>query len=169
VASIIIRLAQEKDLPSMFRISVATHQASYGDFIPAHRRADFDAKYSVNSTNEQIYIEKMAKRLIDPHWHTWVAENDDVIVGYTLAKDSGDSLFLKKGLFVLPERQGAGIGKLLFGASLEVVKSGEVRLSVLSENLRAKRMYENFGFKAQGRDEKSFFGAELTVMTLWKH
>ena len=167
--STIIRLAQEKDLASMFRISVATHQTGYGDFIPAHRRADFDAKYSISDKNEQIYIGKMAKRLTDPHWHTWVAENDGVIVGYTLAQDSSESLFLKRGLFVLPEKQGMGIGKSLFAASLKGVKRGEIRLSVLTDNLRAKRMYENFGFEAQEGDEKRFFGAELTVMSLWKH
>lgn len=150
----------------MFRISVVVHQAGYGDFIPLNRRADFDAKYVINSATEQIYIEKMTKRLKDPRWYIWVAKSEGALVGYTLAEATRDSLLLKRGLFVLPANQGKGIGKALFVKSLEDVRCGEVKLSVLTNNLRAKRMYENFGYIAVDRDEKGFFGAELTVMSL---
>lgn len=166
--SVHIRSATIKDLPRMYRISVAAHVAGYATFIPEAERERFDKKYVVTSEGEAKFIDKMTARLEDPSWLFWVAEKDGNVLGYTLAQKVNDHHLLKKGMFVDPEFQGEGVGKALFQASLEPIKSGIIELSVIENNERAKHIYEKNGFKVVGIDPETYFGATLDVMRLTK-
>ena len=59
------------------------------------------------------------------------------------------------GISVLPEFQGRGIGRLLMDAVVTWARANPVitrlRLGVLSDNDRAKPLYESFGFVVEGR------------------
>jgi ribosomal protein S18 acetylase RimI-like enzyme len=109
----------------------------------------------------------MALKLGNPAWRIWVAELDGSVVGFTLEQIMGDALVQKRGLFVDPDMQGRGIGKLLFEESLKDIPRGAtVRLSVIENNHRAKELYKKYGFVTVGYDSKSFYGSRLEVMEL---
>ncbi len=163
-----IRTATVQDLPEMYRISVSAHVAGYATFIPESERERFDTRYVVTPEGEAKYIAKMAPRLEDPSWLLWVAEKDGRVLGYTLAQKVNDHHLLKKGMFVDPASQGEGVGSALFQASLEPITSGIIELSVITNNERAKHIYEKNGFKVVGTDPETYFGATLDVMRLTK-
>lgn len=170
LSQFIIRDAELADIPALFQISVEVHQASYAQLIPAAHRVEFDARYTVSPQNEQRYTERMTAKLQNPAWRVWVAvdakTND--IVGYTLARIKRPDLLQKRGLFVRSEYQGQGIGSRLFTVSLETIKSGTVRLSVIDTNERAIHLYKKRGFEVIGTDERDYFGATQIVMEYHK-
>ncbi len=158
-----IRNSTAADIPAMFRISVAAHQHGYGDFIPQQHRQEFDSLYTVNPGNEANYTEVIRARLSDPSWLLWTAEIGNEIVGYTLAHRPDDATLYKRGMFVSPGAQGAGVGSALFKASTEFFK-GTILLTVLQKNIRAKHIYEKNGFVVIGQESKKFFGATQDIM-----
>lgn len=166
----IIRNANPADIPALFRISVEVHQASYAQLIPVVHRAAFDARYTVSPQNEQRYTERMTAKLQNPAWRVWVAVDTKTnsIVGYTLARIKRPDFLQKRGLFVRAEYQGQGIGSRLFAVSLDAIKSGTIRLSVIDTNERAIHLYKKRGFEAIGTDEHDYFGATQIIMEYHK-
>ena len=143
-----IRDAVAEDLDAMWQISVRAHQDNYGTFIPKDRQTDFDARYSLTSENKQKYNEKFQQYLLDRNWFIWVATVDNKVVGYTLAHKENEHLLHKKGLFMDPAYQSQGIGSALFAISLTPIEKGEIDLSVITANSRARHIYEKHGFQA---------------------
>jgi RimJ/RimL family protein N-acetyltransferase len=164
-----IRFAQPEDLPEMYRISVRAHQENYTSLIPQERRADFEARYSLSPEREERYIRRVGKYLEDEKWLIWVAESEGKVVGYTLAYREDDHTLHKKGLFMNPDYQGEGIGTALFKTSLGAIETGEIDLSVIAANNRARHIYEKNGFEPAGRDPRLYFGAVRELMVLRKH
>jgi ribosomal protein S18 acetylase RimI-like enzyme len=64
-------------------------------------------------------------------------------------------------LFVDPDHQGRGLGRLLLEAMLER-RPGPVTLHVLADNHPARRFYERFGFQKVG----SFWDAQDEALSL---
>lgn len=163
----VIRHATNDDLSAMYLISLHAHQLSYENLIPHDRKQDFTRRYTLSDQSRESYVSRMKQRLSGGEWTIWVATVSDVVVGYTLAQRVDEHLVLKRGLFVDPKFQGMGIGKMLFVDSLKIAQPGDtVRLVVLKGNIRAKHLYENYGFKVTGRAPKDFFGAQQEVMEL---
>lgn len=149
----------------MYLISLRAHQMSYGSLIPQYQRAKFDARYTDSPAVRTNYVDKMRGKLIDSAWKAWVAEIDGRIVGYTLEQRVNQTLVWKKGLFVEPDCHGRGVGEALFKASLiGAGAASTVRLVVIGNNGRARRLYEKYGFVATGYSQKKFYGARQLLM-----
>jgi ribosomal protein S18 acetylase RimI-like enzyme len=60
------------------------------------------------------------------------------------------------GMYVRPHARGAGIGAMLVAAVVEHAREHVelLQLSVISENLAARRLYERFGFAEYGIDKR---------------
>ena len=60
------------------------------------------------------------------------------------------------GMYVRPQARGAGVGARLVEAVLDHARRHVelIQLSVISENLAARRLYERFGFAAYGLDKR---------------
>jgi len=60
------------------------------------------------------------------------------------------------GMYVRPEARGAGTGAMLVAAVIAHARAHVelLQLSVISENLAARRLYERFGFAAYGIDKR---------------
>ncbi len=167
--SFIIRSIKSTDIPEMYKISVAAHQAGYAEFIPEQERARFDARYNLsNQEREDRFYSSMNEKMNDPNWLFWVAEDEGKVLGYTLALKENEHLLHKKGMFVHPDHQGEGVGSALFKASLEGISSGVIDLVVIASNERAKHIYSKNGFVATGHHDKPFFGTVQEVMELQK-
>jgi len=161
----VIRSALVSDIPAMYSISRRAHQDSYASLIPVTHRVAFRRRYTYSTKALEEYKTKMIANITSRLWHVWVAEMADKVVGYTLGEQISDLLIQKRGLFVDPDYYGRGIGSALFERSLRDVPRGcIIRLSVIENNERAKRLYIKRGFVKVASAGTTFFGAKLDVM-----
>lgn len=79
-----------------------------------------------------------------PNAETWVAVQREQPVGFISLLDT----FIG-GLFVAPNHQGHGIGRLLIAHALEL--KGELSLEVYTQNVQALTFYTALGFKELSR------------------
>ena len=160
-----IRQAKPADAPAMYDVSLKAHRLRYAGLIPQAHRQRFDAYYTFSPKKKVAYVATIRHRLAVEGWYGWVAEAKGRIVGFTLAKREGKGLILKRGLFVAPDFEGKGVGKALFKASVSIAKHGDiVRLKVVENNTRARRLYEAHGFSVRGYAEEPFYGARQVIM-----
>lgn len=161
----IIRRAVKEDIDGIYRLSCKVHQISYTTLIPENEREAFLADFSLSEETRRRRFEHFLPKLDDPAWYIWVAELAGKIVGYTKETRTSEHTISKRGLFVDPDYQGKGIGSELFKMSLNVAKPGDtLYLSVIENNLKARRLYEKYGFKVSGYAEGNFYGARLVRM-----
>jgi putative acetyltransferase len=92
-----------------------------------------------------------------------VAEIDDMFVGaaqlFPLSTDQANGGVGELGIYVLAPFRGKGVGTALMRELLRrasIWGYTKVVLSVLSTNERAIRLYEKFGFAAQGRRHREY-------------
>lgn len=76
---------------------------------------------------------------------TYVAEIDGQVVGTATLGTLGSDRVIWK-LYVVPERQGTGVGHALVGAMLGEVGAEPVFVEFVDGNARAQRFYEQHGF-----------------------
>lgn len=83
-----------------------------------------------------------------------VAEESGAVIGFcTLAPGRGEVT----ALYVDPGHWARGAGGALLGAALDLLRehgAGEAVVWLLAENERARRLYERFGFAADGGEKR---------------
>lgn len=106
-----------------------------------------------------------------------VADHDDRIIGWCdilPLSGEGFSHVGKLGMGVLAEYRGHGIGKRLLEACLSAAKElklERVELEVFSDNMKAIRLYEAFGFEKEGlkKQGRRLDGAYQDILLLALH
>ncbi len=98
-----------------------------------------------------------------PGCQVFVAASGDQVVGTVLVErnDDGSGDFAR--LYVHPSRWGSGIGRALYDAALDSLRTSlatEVRLWVLEANRRARDWYEREGWTASGERQEVVAGVE---------
>jgi ribosomal protein S18 acetylase RimI-like enzyme len=89
----------------------------------------------------------------------FLARRGGVVVGYSIQTLSfsfefGGRFVLLDELFVLPEAQGAGVGRRLIANAVDFCRKngcGHLRLEVLERNARAIEVYRAAGFRQEAR------------------
>lgn len=98
------------------------------------------------------WTEKLIHGSFSKRSHNFVAEIDDVLVGYVFTSFVAGELTLEN-ICVGTKQQGQGIGKLLMQHLLAMGKellAEEIWLEVRASNLSAIKLYKGFGFVQQG-------------------
>jgi GNAT superfamily N-acetyltransferase len=89
-----------------------------------------------------------------PGWSTFVAEEDDEVVGFASVGPSRDEAGIGElyAIYVDPDRWSHGAGRaLLARAEAELAaRYGEATLWVLASNPRARKFYEEAGWRPDG-------------------
>jgi ribosomal-protein-alanine N-acetyltransferase len=83
-----------------------------------------------------------------------VAEADEVLLGWGAREDRNQ---LISDMWVAPEAQGSGVGRLLLGALVDEIRAAgypHAELETLASNARAIAFYERHGFNVVWRQEK---------------
>lgn len=162
---IVIRPGILSDSKWLCEISSRAHLSNfYLNVIPPEQLAAFKKKYTSSDERLEWFNRQYTSRLADSDWHYFVAEGKEGIYGFTCCKLNSNSLQLK-GLFVDPRHQSKGVGKRLFAASCSMASGrAPTQLKVLASNEKAKRLYEQFGFRSEGMSEAIFFGVPLEKM-----
>lgn len=147
-----VRPATNSDVEAIQRVGLLTWPPAYLPISNAsYVLANLQAWWTAESVRESIVS-----------YTTLVAEDDGAVVGTTtLGEFEGDSVVWK--IYVLPDRQGTGVGQALMDAALKSVSADrDVLIEFVEGNERARAFYEKNGF----RHERSEPGEHGTT-TIW--
>lgn len=94
--------------------------------------------------------ERIASKIQESNSRTWVAKDQDRIVGFAGALKT-DQENKVEALHILPKYQNLGIGTALLEKVLDWLgDSKKVTLEVVAYNTRAQKLYKKFGFSIVG-------------------
>jgi ribosomal protein S18 acetylase RimI-like enzyme len=127
--------------------------------------ADDDFCYRLNVAVMREYIEPIygwdldVQRRYHDEWFrtecpsvSVIEDDDGTAVGVLWATDEGDHIYLSR-IAVLPGAQGRGIGRAVME---DLIARGQpIRLDVFTNNVRAQRFYERFGFVVDSDSERA--------------
>ena len=150
--SIVYRSPAAADLDALCALGRATFMETFGHLYA--------------STDSNAFLEKtfgaggLPTEFADPAYAFRVAEDDGRLVAYCKlgppylpAPDDGRSKCELRQLYILEGWKGRGIGVHMMDWAMDwAAASGceDMYLSVFSENLRAQRLYERYGFEKVG-------------------
>lgn len=158
--STIIRQWTIQDLPSVRQVTWNTWLDAYGSFIPeADLRHYFDEQYTLDAL-EQLFH--------DPLMNGFIAEVNGSVAGYVKTKfNKEENRFYVSSLYILPSRQGMGLGGKLMVTAEELAKTfgaESVWLGVMTQNTPALDWYKRHGFTFV--EEAPFTMGQTTVVHL---
>jgi diamine N-acetyltransferase len=140
--TISIRHWTREDLPTIQQVLLETWLDAYGAFIP---REDL-----VGYLHTQYSQAKLKALFADPDVTGLVAEVDGAVAGYAkLHHARAEKRFYVHQLYILPSKQGLGLGHRLMACAEE--RAGELRadriwLGVMVKNGQAVAWYKKMGF-----------------------
>ncbi|HEY7273731.1 MAG TPA: GNAT family N-acetyltransferase [Actinoplanes sp.] len=150
---LVLRPLTDADVDAVAAVHVRTWQVGYAGIMPDE---------VLNALDPAVFAESRRSRNAWPGAQTVVAEDDGTIVGFTSfgphRREHGGSEFVPGigeiyAIYVTPERWGTGVGRALMTAARDALAAAgdaEMRLWVLTENVRARRFYERAGMVADG-------------------
>ncbi len=148
-----IKQATLEDVEIISKIHAYSWKAAYKDIIPQKYLDDLKDSYWVSAFEDWIRNNKLTTQLVF---------DNEIAVGCVAYGKSRDDKFPYWGeivsIYTLPQYFGKGYGKYLMNFALSDLKKcdyNDVYLWVLKENKRAKKFYENLGFKCNN-DEYTF-------------
>lgn len=160
-----IRQATLKDAQTIATIHVRSWQAAY--------RGQVDDLY-LDRLDIDARTRRWERTLSDDNYQTLVYEDDNgQIVGFTTCEpheeaDLGDDVAELMMIYLLPEAQGQGLGRVLCEATIEMVREqgfNRLILWTLTSNKHAHGFYEHLGFVADGKTDKyPIGGMEYDIM-----
>ena len=149
-----IRPLAEPDIAAVAEVNVRTWQSAYAGIMPAE---------VLDALDPAVFAHRRRARTPPPGAETLVADDGGTIVGFVsfgpsrVDQATGDTFDMSAGelyaIYVDPDRQGSGTGRLLIKAARRALaKAGfpVMRLWVLEENHPARRFYEHFGMTPDG-------------------
>lgn len=143
-----IRTAAEADLKAVHELLLTTWSASFDDVLGQ------DIVKTV--TNEWHSMSVLKANLKRPYSEFLVADNGKGdIIGMAFAHQVTEEAASLNQLYVLPEQQIKGVGTSLLD-EIEMAFPGVsvMKLEVLEVNTRARRFYEQKGYKQIGRNSQ---------------
>jgi GNAT superfamily N-acetyltransferase len=148
--SVSYRNATVRDADALSALGTATFVATFGHLYQPNDLAIF-----LQNHDPEVWT----KELADPAFAVRVAELDGKMVGYAKLgpphlpfEPRGEAAELRQ-LYVLEEMKGQGIAQALIEWIIEQARqrrADNLYLSVFTENHRARRFYEKYGFEPEG-------------------
>ncbi len=137
-----IRLAEEKDIPEVRELLRKTWHDTYSAYIPVE---DLDTYLDTVYSPAKL-VEILNADLED----CYIAVEAGKIAGWTrLKRDDDNDVFYLISLYVHPEHQSKGIGKLLLDNAVSFAleyRFEKITLGVMSANTKSVEWYEKQGF-----------------------
>jgi ribosomal protein S18 acetylase RimI-like enzyme len=151
-----IRPAKPEDAAALSGLARDTFTETFGHLYPA---ADLEAFLEASYATE-----KLRKEIGDPQLYWLIAEDDaGSAIGYAQSgpcglphRDVSNEHGELKRIYVRRTAQGSGLGRDLLERSLAWIAdcfTGPVWIGVWSENFKAQRLYQHYGFKQAGEYE----------------
>lgn len=149
--TIACRDARAEDSASLDRIFKSSFGEAFGHLYPPEDLATFLAGFDVARWRAQLADGAFAFR---------IAESDGEPIGYVklgplrLPVEPGGPALALDQLYLLKAHHGAGIASVLLEWAVEEARrrgASELYLTVYPDNLRARGLYDRFGFETVGR------------------
>jgi ribosomal protein S18 acetylase RimI-like enzyme len=145
------RDAMAADLPAIDSVFRQSFCDTFAHLYDPKDLADFLAKFT---------LEAWASEFSDPHYGFRVAEAREEIVGYvklgplTLPVETDANAMELRQLYILKDYHGIGIAHALMDWALGEARrrrAEEIYLTVYTDNHRARRFYDRYGFESVGQ------------------
>ncbi len=130
-----------------------------------YETSDYDWLYALRETSYREVVERqfgvwdplLQKQLYDESWRPELVEVvclETEVVGMVSIEDQPARIFVRE-IQLLPNFQGKGIGSQILAALIKRARSSSkvVRLQILHENHRARKLYERLGFEVSSTDD----------------
>lgn len=151
----LVRPATTVDADAIGEIHVRSWQHAYAGQLPDELLAGLSVADRQRAWRDRLTALAEAER---PDRHTFVAEADGTVVGFTVVgvnrdADADPDTGELYAIYLLPERQGSGFGRLLNDRGLAALAADGYRaatLWVLAGNDRAQGFYRRMGWAADG-------------------
>ena len=148
--SVTFRIATEQDAAALAELGARTFTHTFGHL---YQPADLEIFLQNHSPDN------WAKELSDPAFEVRVAEQDGRLIGYAKLgpphlpfEPRGEAAELRQ-LYVVEEMKGQGIAQSLMEWVIDRARdrrADHLYLSVFTDNHRARRFYEKYGFEQEG-------------------
>ena len=145
--SITIRKSIPNDVYGIREVQRTTWLNTYPNFEEGISLKDIESNFENDKTPEgKIQIESRKKYYEDKNVCTWVVEDENKIIGFCGATKKED--FNRVGaVYVLPDYQDQGLGKLLIQKALNWLGNDKnILINVANYNTKAINFYKSFGF-----------------------
>jgi diamine N-acetyltransferase len=140
--ALLTRRWNREDLPTIQGLLLETWLDAYSPFIPREDVTGY--------LHQQYSTEKFEALYADPDVTGLVAEVDGAVAGYAKLYDArAEQRFYLHQLYILPAKQGLGVGHLLMaGAEQRALELGADRiwLGVMVKNTRAVAWYKKMAY-----------------------
>ncbi len=148
----IIRQATGHDAVELASLHVRAWRWAYKGLVPDAYLEDFGSAIGTQIQRWQTQLNEAQETT------TWVAQEDETIVGFAITGPSRDSDAAPQtgevfGIYLEPEKVGTGVGRSLFQFAIEDLWHrgyNPLTLWVLENNQRARRFYELAGWQPDG-------------------
>jgi len=141
-----IREATINDIPTINQLAHEIWPTTYSEILSADQ-----LKYML----ELIYSEPSLKKQFEEGHHFLIVEEDKQAIAFADYSLLKDVVYKLHKIYVLPNQQGKGIGKLLIEYVIKKVKENNGGALVLNvnRNNKAKQVYEHLGFKVISEED----------------
>ncbi len=145
-SNIIIRNATKKDIPLIHALAKQIWPATYSEILSAKQ-----LEYML----ELIYSEPSLQKQFDTGHNFLIAEENSKPVGFADYNLLKNGIYKLQKIYVLPDQQGKGIGKLLVNHIIREIKENGATVLLLNVNRtnKAKLIYEHLGFKVISEED----------------
>ena len=139
--AVAIRRIAASELPIVQKLANATWPNAFDGVIERHK---------IEMMLEDIYALETLQNDMDALGHVyWIARHNAQDSGFASAYQEGDVTWIKK-LYILPAKQGHGIGRALIATALEhFAPQRAVSLYVNNGNAKAIAFYKKYGFEIE--------------------
>ncbi len=144
-----IEKASSSDFTSIRTIAYQTWPVTYGSIL---------SKPQLTYMLEAFYSDKALQDSVENHNHHFIlAKEDGVTVGFASYQHLYKAVQVTKihKIYILPEKQGSGIGRLLIDAVEKIAKNDGSSALLLNVNRfnQAQFFYQKIGFKIIGQED----------------
>ncbi len=147
---LVVVRAQPEDAEAIRNIQATTWIDTYPNKDAGITEGDIRERVGIDNPEvNQRRIANWLKGINDPDRNIFVAKIEGKVVGF-VASGVLEGKNRLGALYVLPEAQGKGAGKLLMQKTLELNGDKDLYLHVASYNQKAIDFYKKFGFKGTG-------------------
>ena len=146
-----VRKSSPDDVYGIREVQKITWINTYPNEVAGITLEDIESKFQDDETPEgKQKIEERKMRYEDKTKQTWIAEEDEKIIGFCIAgNENGKDRIL--AIYVLPKYQGKGIGHQLITKGLEWLGNNKkIYINVVEYNSNAVNFYKKHGFIETG-------------------
>jgi len=137
-----LHIASKNDIPAIQDVANKTWSVTYGSIL---------SKEQLDYMFDMMYSEKSLTQQFDEGQTFYIAYENGVPCGYVSVEKQSDEIFHLQKLYVEPQKQGTGLGKILINKIFEHAKEHSstpencfVELNV-NRNNKALQFYQHMG------------------------